>query len=144
MRISIFILMLMITNICIGQKNVTINTYYKIKPNGELAEENISFTWAMSQGLLGYYDMDLDFEKYYYIQFRNTMYDDGGYFNIVYETDPVEHRLKRRPQSELGVFAVFYDKKNGTVLGIRVVLMATRNVETYLTREGAAIYLSKN
>lgn len=136
-RIYILLLIMISTisfQFCYSQQDVTIDTQYRMKPDKSFARENYYFGFFPSDGKLYTNDKDLSIRKEYYIEFKNTMYDDKGIFNVVYTTDAVQHALNRKPQSELGVFSILYNEKKGNVIGVRII---TKNSdEIYLTEFG--------
>lgn len=78
----------------------------------------------------------LIFKKQYYIKFKNTFYDNAGLFNLAQlETDVVTHTLNSRPKSEVGIFLIIYDEKNGKIVGVRIIKQGSD--DTFLTEFGA-------
>ena len=67
------------------------------------------------------------------------MYDNGNLFNIVYESDHVQNVLQHKSKSDNGFFSVFFDEKNGSVLGVKVILVSTGEVDVYLTEKGKSL-----
>ena len=73
--------MLLFSSIINAQENFTFKTDYKLKPNGEYAVENFSFSFQQDKGKLIRKDLDLGYEKTYWIKFYDSSYStDGNYF----------------------------------------------------------------
>lgn len=119
-----------------AQQNTTIDVKYRMKPNRDLAKETTSFYYAADEGKLYFSDTDLGINKVYLVKFKTSNYDNASLYNIVLETDVVNHTLKRLPKSDIGVFSIFYDEKNGKVMGIKTVFVGSE-LEIYLTEFGA-------
>ncbi|KQT25885.1 hypothetical protein ASG22_04075 [Chryseobacterium sp. Leaf405] len=133
--LTLLVLALISFQLSFAQSNTTIDTQYRMKPDRNVAKENNYFYFDVSQGKLYTNDKDLDIQKQYYIKFKNSFYDNGGLYNLGFETDVVQHTLNRRTKSELGAFAIIYDEKNGNIIGVRIV--TEYSSEIYLTEFGA-------
>jgi len=139
MKNILTILILTICSFSFAQTNLSVTTNYRKMPNGETAKESFTFIFNTNSGTLLMTDNDFGSTKEYLIKFKETMYDNGSLFNIVYQSDAVENVLQNRSKSDNGLFAVFYDEKNGNVLGVKVALVSTGNVEVYLTEKGKSM-----
>jgi hypothetical protein len=106
-----------------------------MKPDRTVAKESNYFGFYISEGKLYSNDKDLNIQKQYYIKFKNTFYDNAGLFNLAYETDVVTHTLNSRPKSEVGIFLIIYDEKNGKIVGVRIIKQGSD--DTFLTEFGA-------
>lgn len=126
---------LLITQFSYAQNNVSIDTQYRMKPDRTVAKESNYFGFYISEGKLYTNDKDLNIQKQYYIKFKNTIYDNAGLFNLAYETDVVKHTLNSRPKSEVGIFLIIYDEKNGKIVGVRIIKYDSD--DTFLTEFGA-------
>lgn len=121
-----------------AQSDTTIDTRYRMKPDKSLARENYYFGFITSNGKLYTNDKDLNIQRQYYIEFKNSMYDNAGLYNLVFTTNAVQHTLNRRPKSELGAFTIMYDEKNGNIVGVRII--TENSDEVYLTEFGAKLF----
>ena len=139
MKKILTIIVLTICSFSFGQTNLNVTTSYRKTTNGQTAKESFTFNFNTNSGTLLITDNDFGTTKEYLIEFKETMYDDGNLFNIVYQSDAVENALQNRSRSDIGAFAVFYDEKNGSVLGVKIVLISTRKVEVYLTEKGKSM-----
>ena len=139
MKNILTIIILTFCSFCFAQTNQNITTNYRKTPNGQAAKENFTFNFNVNSGKLLMTDNDFGTTKEYLIKFKETMYDNGDYFNIVYQSDVVENVLQHRSKSDTGLFAVFYDEKNGNVLGVKVVLVSSGEVDVYLTEKGKSM-----
>ncbi|WP_300685070.1 hypothetical protein [Chryseobacterium sp.] len=133
--LSLLLALILTSQLSFAQSDITIDTQYKMKPDRNVAKENYYFYFDLSQGKLYTNDKDLNIQRQYYIKFKNSFYDNGGLFNLGFETDVVQHTLNRRSKSELGAFAIIYDEKNGSVIGVRIVTKYSSDI--YLTEFGA-------
>lgn len=136
MKNILTIIALTIWSFSFAQTNQNVTTNYRKTPNGQAAKESFTFDFNTNSGKLLMTDNDFGTTKEYLIKFKETMYDNGNLFNIVYQSDAVQNVLQHRSKSDNGLFAVFYDEKNGNVLGVKVVLVSTGEVEVYLTEKG--------
>lgn len=136
MKQTIIIFLLLFAAKAYCQSNSTIAIQYRMKPDRSVARDDATFYFNIQQGTLKYQD---DYStKQFLIKFDRTFYDNAGLYNVVYATDVVEHTLQRKPKSELGLFSIIYDEKNGNVVGIKTVFQNS-DVETYLTEFGATL-----
>lgn len=142
MKTFLLIAFSIFAELAFGQADVTIETQYTVMSDGELTEQVVTFSLFENQGILRMQDKKSKYSKDFYVKYRNTMHDNGGYYHIVYESDAVKHRMKNLPQGELGVFSFFYVEKGGDLMGLRIILLKDRNPETFLTNKGALVYLS--
>lgn len=85
-------------------------------------------------------DNDFGITKEYLIKFKDTMYDEGDFFNIVYGSDILQNIKQQRSKDENGLFAVVYDKKNGDILGVKIIFFHKENIDFYLTEKGKTIF----
>ena len=139
MKNILAIIFLTICSFSFAQTNLNVTTSYRKTPNGQPAKESFTFNFNTNSGTLLMTDNDFGTTKEYLVKFKETMYDNGNLFNIVYQSDAVENVLQNRSKSDNGLFAVFYDEKNGSVLGVKVVFVTTGNVEVYLTEKGKSM-----
>ncbi len=129
----------MICSLSFAQTNLNVTTSYRKTPNGQTAKESLSFNFNTNSGTLLMTDNDFGTTKEYLIKFKETIYDNGNLFNIIYQSDAVENVLQNRSKSDNGLFAVFYDQKNGSLMGVKVILVSTGNIEVYLTEKGKSM-----
>lgn len=139
MRNILSIIAFTICSFVFAQSNQNVTTYYRKMPNGQIAEENFTFNFNTNTGKLLMTDNDLGTSKEYLIKFNETMYDNNNYFNIFYESDHVQNVLKNKSRTDNGFFSVFYDVKNGNILGVKVILVSTGKVDFYLTELGKSL-----
>lgn len=133
--ITLFTLFLFST-MSYSQNNTSIEIKYRMKPDRSVANENLKFNFNISNGKLTITDYDFNTQKSYLIKFDKTFYDNAGLFNVAYSTDIVNHTLEKRPKSEIGLFVIIYDEKNGNLIGVKTVF-ENSDVETYFTFFGA-------
>ncbi|MEO8236335.1 MAG: hypothetical protein ABI549_13030 [Flavobacterium sp.] len=138
MKNILTIIILTICSYSFAQTNLNVTANYRKTPNGT-AKENFTFDFNTNSGKLLMTDNDFGTTKEYLIKFKETMYDNGSLFNIVYQSDAVQNVLQNRSKSDNGLFAVFYDEKNGNILGVKVVLVSTGEVDVYLTEKGKSM-----
>ncbi|MFN4198450.1 MAG: hypothetical protein ACK4FS_05420, partial [Flavobacterium sp.] len=101
MKKNILILItLFFFNFCFTQNNILVSTEYKKLKSGQIVEENFTFNFNNNSGKLLIKDNDLGITKEYLIEFKETMYDNGGFFNIVYQSDHVNNVVQNRSKSE--------------------------------------------
>ena len=132
------VILFFLSTILYSQSNTSIDVNYRMKPDRSVAKEKLNFYFNVDNGKLFIKDFDFNSNKEYLIKFDKTFYDNAGLFNVVFSTDVVNHTLERRPKSEIGLFSVIYDEKNGNVVGIKTVFQSS-DVETYLTQFGATL-----
>jgi hypothetical protein len=140
-RLLCFILF-SVCSIIYAQNSAKIDVSFRLKPDRNVAKENISFYFDVENGKLFISDIDLQLNNSYLIKFDKTFYDNAGLYNMVFSTDVVSHTLEKRPKSEIGLFSIIYDEKNGNIVGVKTVFQNS-NLETYLTQYGANL-LNKN
>lgn len=140
MKNILTIIVLTICSFSFAQTNISVSTNYRKTPNGQIVKENFTFTFNTNSGKLLMTDNDFGRTKEYLIEFKETMYDNGSLFNIVYQSDHVNNVLQNRSKSDNGFFSVFYDEKNGNVLGVKIILVSTGGeVDVYLTEKGKSM-----
>ncbi|WP_428231097.1 hypothetical protein [Flavobacterium sp.] len=138
----LFFILFSICSITYAQNSAKIDVSFRLKPDRNVAKENISFYFDVENGKLFISDIDLQLNNSYLIKFDKTFYDNAGLYNMVFSTDVVSHTLEKRPKSEIGLFSIIYDEKNGNIVGVKTVFQNS-NLETYLTQYGANL-LNKN
>ncbi|WDF63171.1 hypothetical protein [Flavobacterium sp. KACC 22763] len=125
-----------------AQRSTKIDVSFRLKPDRSIAKENISFYFDVENGKLLITDIDIQLNNSYLIRFDKTFYDNAGLYNMVFSTDIVNHTLEKRPKSDMGLFSIIYDEKNGNIVGVKTVFQNS-DLETYLTQYGAT-FLNKN
>lgn len=135
-KLIVFVSMMLFNSTLFSQNNTSIDVKYRMKPDRSVAKENLNFSFNVSNGNLIVSDYDFNSRKDYLIKFDKTFYDNAGLFNVVYSTDIVNHTLEKRPKTEIGLFIIIYDEKNGNLFGVKTVF-ENSDVETYLTPFGA-------
>ena len=136
MNSFMLVLMVLLSTFSYSQTNTSVDVKYRMKPDRSVASENLNFSFNTSNGILIVSDFDFNTKKEYLIKFDKTFYDNAGLFNVAYSTNVVKHTLEKRPESEIGLFVLIYDEKNGNLFGVKTVFQDS-DIETYLTIYGA-------
>lgn len=137
--------MLLFSSIINAQENFTFKTDYKLKPNGEYAVENFSFSFQQDKGKLIRKDLDLGYEKTYWIKFYDSSYStDGNYFLVAYVTDFEKHFENEIDKKDVNNFTIIYNKKLGEILYFKIQSLSSEMESFYLTKLGKEIINSKN
>ncbi|MBL0294508.1 MAG: hypothetical protein IPQ04_09650 [Saprospiraceae bacterium] len=137
------ILTIFILTICsfsFAQTNLIFSTTYKKTFNGNIANESFTFNFNTNSGKLLMTDNDFGSTKEYLIKYKDIMYDKEDYFNIIYESDILQNIKQQRSKSENGIFGVIYDKKNGDILGVKILFFHKENIDLYITEKGKTIF----
>ena len=125
---------LLLFNQLYSQK-VFMQTLYKSIPPQEFSLEKNDFVLDLKEGTLNKNNTKDNVENKYYIEFKKEFYDENNNFYFVeYKTDFKRHTQNSADKSEIGLFTIMYDKKDGTVLTV---------ILNFLDADGAALYLTE-
>ena len=118
-------------------QKVFVQTVYKSIPPQEFSAEKNDFIFDMQEGTLNKKNSQDAIENNYYIQFKREFYDDNSEFYFMeYKTDFKKHNQNSRDKSEIGLFTIMYDKKDGIVLAVFLNFLDAENAALYLTEKG--------
>ena len=136
MKQLLYILIFLFFNHLYSQK-VFVQTVYKSIPPQEFSAEKNDFVFDMQEGTLNKKNSQDAIENNYYIQFKREFYDDNSEFYFMeYKTDFKKHNQNSRDKSEIGLFTIMYDKKDGIVLAVFLNFLDAENAALYLTEKG--------
>jgi hypothetical protein len=134
MKQLLYILTLLFFNHLYSQK-VFVQTVYKSIPPQEFSEEKNDFVFDAKDGTLIKKNSQDNSENKYYIKLVKEFYDENQEFYFVeYKTDFKRNVENSIEKSEIGIFTIMYDKKEGTVLSV---------ILNFLEADGAALYLTE-
>ncbi len=140
MRIFIWITLLIPFSLC-GQVLSTITTHKAINAK-QFVKESLYFAYMFEEEIFYIKDNDSgSLSSYKNVEFYDEDFDDGGYYTLTFSSNLASHILKGNEKGGIGVFAVFFDKKGGTILGVRVHKL-NQQVQIYLTDEGIKKFTS--
>jgi hypothetical protein len=136
MKHLFYILIFLFVNQLYSQK-VFVQTEYKSMPPQEFSLEKNDFVFDIKEGTLNKKNTKDNIENKYYIEFKKEFYDANNEFYFVeYKTDFKRHNQNAGSKSEIGLFTIMYDKKDGTVLAVFLNLLEAENTALYLTEKG--------
>jgi hypothetical protein len=136
MKNTFYILTFLFFNQLYSQK-VFVQTVYKSIPPQEFSLENNDFVFDINEGTLSKKNTKDSIENRYYIEFKKEFYDANNEFYFVeYKTDFKKHNQNAGSKSEIGLFTIMYDKKEGAVLAVFLNLLEAENTALYLTEKG--------
>lgn len=136
MKQLLYIFTLLLFNQLYSQK-VFVQTVYKSVPPQEFSEEKNDFVFDSNEGTLNKKNTQDNVENSYYIEFKREFYDDNNEFYFVeYKTNFKKHNQNSRDKSEIGLFTIMYDKKDGIVLAVFLNFLDAENAALYLTEKG--------
>jgi hypothetical protein len=134
MKQLLYILTLLFFNHLYSQK-VFVQTVYKSIPPQEFSEEKNDFVFDANEGTLIKKNSQDNLENKYYIKLVKEFYDEKQEFYFVeYKTDFKRNAENSIEKSEIGVFTIMYNEKEGTVLSV---------ILNFLEADGAALYLTE-
>ncbi|PJJ08904.1 hypothetical protein CLU83_2211 [Flavobacterium sp. 1] len=134
MKHLFYILTLLLFNQLYSQK-ISVQTLYKSIPPQEFSLEKNDFVFDLEKGTLNKKNNEDNVENKYYIEFKKEFYDENNNFYFVeYKTDFKKNAQNSVDKSEMGLFTIMYDKKDGTVLTV---------ILNFLNADGAALYLTE-
>ena len=118
-------------------QTVYVQTLYKSLPPQEFSLEKTDFTFDAKGGTLIKKNTQDTIENKYYIEFKKEFYDaNKDFYFVEYKTDFKKHKQNLRNKSDVGLFTIMYDKKNGTVLTVVLNFLEAENPALYLTEKG--------
>nr|WP_315196565.1 hypothetical protein [uncultured Flavobacterium sp.] len=134
MKYALYIFTLLLFNQLYSQK-IFVQTVYKSIPPQEFSLEKNDFVFDVKEGTLNKKNNKDNVENKYYIEFKKEFYDENNNFYFVeYKTDFKKNAQNLVDKSEIGLFTIMYDKKEGTVLTV---------ILNFLNADGAALYLTE-
>jgi hypothetical protein len=134
MKQLFYILTFLFFNHLYSQK-VFVQTLYKSIPPQEFSEEKNDFVFDAKEGTLIKKNSQDNLENKYYIKFVKEFYDENKEFYFVeYKTDFKKNVENSVDKSEIGIFTIMYNEKDGTVLSV---------ILNFLEADGAALYLTE-
>lgn len=136
MKQLFYILTLLFFNHLYSQK-IHVQTVYTVEPPQEFSEEKNDFVFDAKEGTLIKKNSKNNLENKYYIELKKEFYDENEEFYFVeYRTDFKKHSQNSGNKSEIGVFTIMYEKKEGTVLTVILNFLDKENAALYLTEKG--------
>ena len=118
-------------------QTVSVQTLYKSIPPQEFSLEKNDFILDVKEGTLLKKNTQDTTENRYYIEFTKEYYDTNNNFYFVeYKTDFKKHNQNLGSKSDVGLFTIMYDKKEGTVLTVILNLLEADGAALYLTEKG--------
>nr|WP_315149906.1 hypothetical protein [uncultured Flavobacterium sp.] len=136
MKQLLYIFTFLFFNQLYSQK-ISVQTSYKSIPPQEFSLENNNFVFDVKDGTLNKKNTKDNIGNKYYIEFKKEFYDENNNFYFVeYKTDFKKHNQNAGSKSEIGLFTIMYDKKDGTVLAVFLNLLEAENTALYLTEKG--------
>lgn len=137
-KFTLTFLTILIYNLSFSQGDITVDTYYRQKPDETVAKESFYFGFLLSDRKLHTYDKDLQIKKNYYIKFDRSEYAKDGTFLLIYYPDINMYISYREKLTKPIIFAIIFDKKGGNIIGIQTI--DEERKELYLTTFGAEFY----
>jgi hypothetical protein len=118
-------------------QKIFVQTVYKSIPPQEFSLEKNDFVFDVKEGTLHKKNNSDAIENKYYIEFKKEFYDENNNFYFVeYKTDFKKHNQNAGNKSEIGLFTIMYEKKDGTILAVFLNFLEAENVALYLTEKG--------
>ncbi|PKB15554.1 hypothetical protein [Flavobacterium sp. 5] len=118
-------------------QTVVVQTIYKSIPPQEFSLEKNDFIFDTKEGTLLKKNTQDNIENKYYIEFKKEFYDENNNFYFVeYKTDFKKHNQNSGKKSDIGIFSIMYDKKDGTVLTVVLNFLEADSPALYLTEKG--------
>jgi hypothetical protein len=118
-------------------QTVSVQTIYKSQPPQEFSLEKNDFAFDVKEGILLKKNTQDDVENKYYIEFKKEFYDaNNDFYFVEYKTDFKKHNQNSGSKSDVGLFTIMYDKKEGTVLTVILNFLEAENPALYLTEKG--------
>jgi len=118
-------------------QTVSVQTLYKSIPPQEFSLEKNNFIIDSKEGILLKKNTEDNTESKNYIEFKKEFYDENNNFYFVeYKTDFKKHNLNSGKKSDVGLFTIMYDKKDGTILTVVLNFLEAENPALYLTEKG--------
>jgi hypothetical protein len=136
MKQLLYIFTLLFFNHLYAQK-VSVQTVYKSIPPQEFSEDKNDFIFDANEGTLLKKNAQNNVESKYYIEFKKEFYDeDKDFYFVEYKTDFKKHNQNSGNKSDIGIFTIMYDKKEGTVLTVIINFLEADGAALYLTEKG--------
>lgn len=118
-------------------QTISVQTLYKSEPPQEFSLEKNDFIIDTNEGTLVKKNTENAIENKYYIEFKKEYYDENSdFYFLEYKTDFKKHNQNSGNKSEVGLFSIMYDKKDGTVLTVILNFLEADNPALYLTEKG--------
>jgi hypothetical protein len=136
MKHLFYILTLLLFSNLYSQK-VLVQTVYKSIPPQEFSEEKNEFIFDVQGGTLTKKNSQNNVESKYFIQLAKEYYDENKDFYFVeYKTDFKKNAENAVAKSEVGIFTIMYNEKEGTVLTVILNFLEAESAALYLTEKG--------
>lgn len=134
MKQLLYLFTILFFNQLYSQK-ISVQTLYKSIPPQEFSLEKNDFIFDLEEGIL-YKKNDKDtIQNKYYIEYKREFYDENNdFFFVEYKTDFKKHNQNSADKSDIGLFTIMYNKKDGEVLTV---------ILNFLNADGAALYLTE-
>ena len=134
MKQLLYLFTILFFNQLFSQK-ISVQTLYKSIPPQEFSLEKNDFIFDLEEGIL-YKKNDKDtIQNKYYIEYKKEFYDENNnFFFVEYKTDFKKHNQNPTDKSDIGLFTIMYNKKDGEVLTV---------ILNFLNADGAALYLTE-
>lgn len=134
MKQLLYLFTILFFNQLYSQK-ILVQTLYKSIPPQEFSLEKNDFIFDLEEGIL-YKKNDKDtIQNKYYIEYKKEFYDENNdFFFVEYKTDFKNHNQNSADKSDIGLFTIMYNKKDGEVLTV---------ILNFLNADGAALYLTE-
>ena len=134
MKQFLYLFTLLLFNQLYSQQ-IAVQTVYKSIPPQEFSLESNDFTFDLKEGTLNKKNTKDNIENKYFIEFKKEFYDENNSFYYVeYKTDFKKHNQNAGSKSDVGLFTIMYDKKDGIILTV---------ILNFIDAEGAALYLTE-
>ena len=118
-------------------QTVAVQTIYKSIPPQEFSLEKNDFVFDTEEGTLLKKNTQDTIESKYFIEFKKEYYDENSdFYFIEYKTDFKKHNKNSGNKSDIGLFTIMYDKKDGEVLTVILNFLEADNPALYLTEKG--------
>jgi hypothetical protein len=136
---KLLLICLLFNCIAIYSQNIeSAKTAYSKIEGGEMGEEN--FTFSLSNGTILIKDLDYNVsEKYYYLELKNSGYDDEGHYFLYFSPAKSPSYSAYRRTNGLKAYKFYFDKKGGELLMIMELKKKGNSdlkVKRYFTEKG--------
>lgn len=136
MKQLLYIFTILFINQLYSQK-ISVQTLYKSIPPQEFSLEKNDFVFDIEEGMLYKKGGPDNVENKYYIEFKKEFYDENNnlYF-VEYKTDFKKNVENSVDKSDIGLFTIMYDKKEGEILTVILNFLDADSAALYLTEKG--------
>lgn len=128
------------SNFIFAQNDIFFETYYKNRPDLKFTEERFSFKFIAEEKVLLQNDIDLNVQKKYFVNFYDSTYTENSANYMVAYTEDLNKHYKLYKNTDIRMFTIIYDKKNGDILALKIQrIEANKLNDLYLTKKGKEI-----